>query len=278
MDDLETLSKKLFPYAYHILMNIDDSQDVIQDILIKFNEMDVGLISNQNAYLIKAVINQSINVKKKKDRERQHKITLPEPVVTNQGERKIESDEILSYSMLVLLDTLNAKERAVFLLKEVFDYEHDEIAEILNVSIENSRQLLTRARKKLKSRKPPMITSPKKDKKYVEKYVETIRTGDVKALEQMLAEEVQVLADGGNKLNVVAQLTSGIKDTIKLMTYLYEYYQKDFEIKIEEINHQPALLFYKDTTLINCQVFELNQDGKIKNIFSVIDPDKLTRI
>lgn len=180
--------------------------------------------------------------------------------------------------MLVLLDTLNAKERAVFLLKEAFDYEHDEIADILTVSIENSRQLLTRAKKKLKSRKPHMITSPKKDKKYVEKYVETIRTGDVKALEQMLADEVQVLADGGNKLNVVAQLTSGIKETIKLMTYLYEYYQKDFEIKIEEINHQPALLFYKDTTLINCQVFELNQDGKIKNIFSVIDPDKLTRI
>lgn len=278
MDDLETLSKKLVPYAYNILMNMDDSQDVIQDILIKFNEKDVGLISNQNAYLIKAVINQSINVKKKKDRERQHKITLPEPVVTNQGERKIESDEILSYSMLVLLDTLNAKERAVFLLKETFDYEHDEIADILTVSIENSRQLLTRAKKKLKSRKPHMITSPKKDKKYVEKYVETIRTGDVKALEQMLADEVQVLADGGNKLNVVAQLTSGIKETIKLMTYLYEYYQKDFEIKIEEINHQPALLFYKDTTLINCQVFELNQDGKIKNIFSVIDPDKLTRI
>ncbi len=278
MDNLETLSKKLFPYAYNILMNIDDSQDVIQDILIKFNEMDVGLISNQNAYLIKAVINQSINVKKKKDRERQHKIILPEPVVTNQGERKIESDEILSYSMLVLLDTLNAKERAVFLLKEAFNYEHDEIAEILMVSIENSRQLLTRAKRKLKSRKPSMITSPKKDKKYVEKYVETIRTGDVKALEQMLAEEVQVLADGGNKVNVVAQLTSGIKETIKLMTYLYEYYQKDFEIKIEEINHQPALLFYKDTTLINCQVFELNQDRKIKNIFSVIDPDKLTRI
>lgn len=279
MDDLETLSKKLVPYAYNILMNIDDSQDVIQDILIKFNEKDVGLISNQNAYLIKAVINQSINLKRKKDRERQHKITLPEPMVTNQGESKIESDEILSYSMLVLIDALNAKERAVFLLKEAFGYGHDEIAEILTVSIDNSRQLLTRAKKKLKLRKPyDMITSPKKDKKYIEKYVETIRKGDVKALEQMLADEVQVMADGGNKLTVVAQLTSGVKDTIRLMTYLYEYYQKDFEIKIEEINHQPALLFYKDTTLINCQVFEFNPDGKIAHIFSVIDPDKLMRI
>lgn len=278
MNDLELLSKKLFPYAYNILENIDDSQDVIQEVLIKFNEKDVDLITNQNAYLIKAVINQSINLKKKNNREREKKITLPEPIITNQGENKIELDEILNYSMLVLLDTLNIRERAVFLLKEAFDYEHDEIAEILSVSIENSRQLLTRAKKKLRLRKPDIITSSKKDKKYLEKYVETIRRGDVKTLEQMLSDEVQVLADGGNKLNVVAQLTIGIEDTIKLMTYLYDYYQKHFEIKIEEINHQPALLFYEGSKLINCQVFELNPGGKIVNIFSVVDPDKLVRI
>ena len=278
MDDLKILTKKLFPYAYNILGNIDDTQDVIQDVLIKFNEKDASTISNQNAYLIKSVINQSINLKKKNDRERQQKITLPEPIITNQGENKIELDEILNYSMLVLLDTLNTKERAVFLLREAFDYEHDEIAEILEISIDNSRQLLTRAKKKLKLRKPNIITSSKKDRKYLEKYVETIRKGDVKTLEQMLSGEVQVLADGGSKLNVVAQMTSGIENTVKLMTYLYEYYQKDFEIKIEEINHQSALLFYKGTTLINCQIFELNVDGKIANIFSVVDPDKLMRI
>jgi len=251
MDDLELLSKKLFSYAYNILGNIDDSKDVIQDVLIKFNEKDISLISNKNAYLVKAVINQSINLKKKNDRERQQKITLPEPLVTNQGENKIELDEILDYSMLVLLDTLNTKERAVFLLKEAFDYEHNEIAEILIVSIENSRQLLTRAKKKLRLRKLDIITPSIKDRKYLEKYVETIRKGDVKTLEKMLSNEVQVLADGGSKLNVVAQLTTGIDDTIKLITYLYDYYQKDLEIKIEEVNHQSALLFYKGTTLIN---------------------------
>src|SRR5690606_27890925 len=278
MNDLELLNKKLFPYAYNILGDIDDSQDVIQDILIKFNEKHVGSISNRDAYLVKAVINQSINLKKKNDRERQRKITLPEPIVTNQGENKIELDEILNYSMLVLLDTLSTKERAVFLLKEAFDYEHDEIAEILAVSVENSRQLLTRAKKKLKLRKPDVITSFQKDRKYLEKYVTAIRKGDVKALEQMLSDEVQVLADAGSKLQVVAELTSGIDDTVKLMTYIYEYYQKDLEIKIEEINHQSALLFYRGTTLINCQIFELSPNGKIASIFSVVDPEKLMRI
>jgi len=278
MDDLVLLNKKLFPYAYNILGNIDDSQDVIQEVLIKFNEKDVSSISNQNAYLIKAVINQSINLKKKNDRERQQKITLPEPIVTNQGESKIELDEILNYSMFVLLDTLNTKERAVFLLKEAFDYEHDEIAEILEISVENSRQLLARAKKKLKLRKPEMATSSAKDRKYLEKYVNAIRKGDVKTLEQILSDEVQVLADAGNKLQAIAEMTSGIDDTIKLMTYVYENHQKDLEIKIEEINHQSALLFYRGTTLINCQIFELNPNGKITSIFSVVDPEKLMKI
>ena len=278
MDDLNTLNKKLFPYAYNILGNIDDCQDVIQDVLIKFNAKEVSSISNPNAYLIKSVINQAINLKKKNNRERQQKIVLPEPIVTNQGESKIELDEILNYSMFVLLDTLNTKERAVFLLKEAFDYEHDEIAEILEISAENSRQILTRAKKKLKLRKPEIATSSAKDRKYLEKYVSAIRKGDVKTLEQMLSDEVQVLADAGNKLQVIAELTSGIDNTIKLMTYVYENHQKDLEIKIEEINHQSALLFYRGTTLINCQIFELTPDGKITSIFSVVDPEKLMKI
>jgi RNA polymerase sigma factor (sigma-70 family) len=278
MDDLNTLNKKLFPYAYNILGNIGDCQDVIQEVLIKFNEKEGCSISNPNAYLIKSVINQAINLKKKNDRERQQKITLPEPIVTNQGESKIELDEILNYSMLVLLDTLNTKERAVLLLKEAFDYEHSDIAEILEISAENSRQILTRAKKKLKLRKPEIATSSAKDRKYLEKYVSAIRKGDVKTLEQILSDEVQVLADAGNKLQAIAELTSGIDNTIKLMTYVYENHQKDLEIKIEEINHQSALLFYRGTILINCQIFELNPDGKITSIFSVVDPEKLMKI
>ncbi|MDN3706827.1 sigma-70 family RNA polymerase sigma factor [Myroides ceti] len=275
---MKLLNKILFPYAYNILGNIDDSKDIIQEVLIRYNEKDVRSISNQNAYLIKAVINGAINLKKKKDRERQQKVTLPQPIITNHGENKIELDEILNYSMLVLLDTLNIKERAVFILREAFDYDHNEIAEILSITVDNSRQLLTRAKKKLKFRKSEITTSSAEDRKYLEKYVETIRKGDVKTLEQLLSDEIKVLADAGSRLQAVAELTFGIANTVKLMTYIFECYQRDLEIKIEEINHQYALLFYRGTILINCQVFELNPYGKIAAIFSVVDPDKLMKI
>src|SRR5690606_4857809 len=107
-----------------------------------------------------------------------------------------------------LLDTLNTKERAVFLLKEAFEYPHEEIAKVLTLSVENSRQLLTRAKKKLKQRPSHISKSAVSERTYLEKYVETIRKGDVKSLEKMLSKEVWVLADGGQKLIVVAQLTS----------------------------------------------------------------------
>lgn len=278
MNDFETLSKTLFPYAYNILGNIADSEDVIQDVLIKFDGKNKSAISNQKAYLIKSVINRAINLKKKNGREQLQNIWLPEPIVTNSAENKIEIQEILNYSMLVLLDTLNTKERAVFLLKEAFEYPHEEIAKVLTLSVENSRQLLTRAKKKLKQRPSHISKSAVSERTYLEKYVETIRKGDVKSLEKMLSKEVQVLADGGQKLKVVAQLTSGIEDTVKLVIYLFEYYQKGFDIRIEQINHQPALLFYKETTLMNCQVFAWDRNGKIERVFSVVDPDKLARI
>lgn len=278
MIEFKTAAKKLYPYAYNILGNRTDCEDVIQEVIMNFAEKNTDSIVHQDAYLIKAVINRSINLKKKNDKEQRKKVTLPEPIVTNYAETRIEMEEILNYSMLVLLDTLNTKERAVFLLKEIFDYEHEEVASLLSVSIENSRQLLTRAKKKLKLRKPIVAAPQAKDIKHLEQYIQAIRLRDITTLEQMLSQEVQVFADGGSKMTVVAELTSGIEDTIKLVTYLFEHYQKEFQIKIEEINHQPALLFYQNTTLINCQIFEFNENGEIVNIFSVVDPDKLIHI
>ena len=275
MVDFNKLTTKLFPYAYNILGSVADSEDVVQDVLIKFNSQNDAGIANPKAYLIKAVIHRAINLRKKNERVRSQHIQLPEPLVTNSAVRKIETEEILSYSMLVLLDALNAKERGVFLLKEVFDYTHEETGEVLAITVDNSRQLLARAKKKLKRPKPALTRT---DITYLKQYVESIRKGDVKSLEAMLSHDIRMLADGGQKLKVVAEQTVGIADTLKLIIYLYEFYQKDFTIQIEEINHQPALLFYKNSELINCQVFACSPEGQIEAIYSVVDPDKLTRI
>ncbi|NQD70076.1 sigma-70 family RNA polymerase sigma factor [Sphingobacterium shayense] len=270
------LRQRLFPYAYNILGSVEDSEDILQNVIIK--SLQKSGIENETAYLIRAVINESINFKKRRDRIIKKDVWLPEPYATNEGEGNLESKEILQYSMLVLLERLNINERAVFLLKEAFGYTHQEISTALSMSDQNTRQLLSRAKKKLKERQFYPIHASSQHAGYLEKYITTIRQGDVKTLETMLAGEIQVLADGGADIHVVAQTTTGIAATIELLLYVYNHYQKDFEIIITQVNHQPALLFYSGTKLINCQVFETNSKGKITQIFSVIDPLKLAKI
>lgn len=270
---------QLFPYAYNILGSVDDALDVIQDVMEK-RLTDAGMVvENERAYLIKSVINRAINLKNRNNRIRGEGMWLPEPVATEAADTRISKREIISYSMLVLLEHLNARERAVFILKEAFDYAHEEIAETLSITVENSRQLLSRAKRSLAGSnitvKPVATTSPE----VLETYIRYIEAGHMEGLTRLLTEEISVKADGGKKMRVVAELTRGQQPAAALLMYLYEQYQHRYRITMHTVNHQPALLFYDDNQLVNCQVFEWDeQQSKISNIFSIVDPDKLGRI
>ena len=270
---------KLFPYAYNILGSVDDAFDVIQDVMVKRLSGVGKALENESAYLIRSVINQAINLKNRNKRIREHTMWLPEPVSTEPADAHVKKKEIISYSMLVLLEHLNAKERAVFILKEAFDYAHEEIAETLSITVENSRKLLSRAKRNLRSNhaEPKPATAAVPD--FLQTYIHCIEHGDIESLAQLLSEEIAVKADGGKKMKVVSELTRGIQPVSDLMLYLYNHYQYRFQIKRHTVNHQPALLFYDDGQLINCQVFEWDgNQSKIRNIFSIVDPDKLCRI
>lgn len=276
MDIYQNYQNRLFPYAYNILGSSDDAMDAIQDVIAKFLLTPDKNIENENAYLIKSVINQSINIKKRNKKNLGNSMWLPEPVSTEKADSNIERKEIISYSMLLLLEKLNPKERAVFILKEAFDYSHQEIADVLSFSIENSRKLLSRAKKTLEDSNLVSTPSLSVASELLHKYINIIKNGDVSTLEQMLSADISVKTDGGGKINIVSEFTTGIKATIDLMLYVYQTYQKSFSVKFSLLNHQPALLFYEDEKLINCQIFEFEKyGGKIRKIYSVVDPAKL---
>lgn len=270
---------QLFPYAYNILGSVDDSLDVIQDVMEKRLSGVGGALENERAYLIKSVINRAINLKNRNKRMSGEGTWLPEPVATEAADAHIKKREIISYSMLVLLEHLNARERAVFILKEAFDYSHEEIAETLSITVENSRQLLSRAKRSLA--RTDMMATPTiaTSQPSLETYVHCIAHGHVEQLTQLLSEEIAVKADGGKKMRVVAELTQGLQPVTELLLYLYRHYQHRYRITSYTVNHQPALLFYDGNDLVNCQVFEWDaRQSKISNIFSIVDPDKLRRI
>lgn len=273
--DIKDYQKRLFPYAYNILGSYDDAKDAVQDVITRYYSADKPNIDSPVNYLIRSVINQSINIKKRGNKTTIIGISLPEPVSTEGADKNISRKEIISYSLLVLLDSINAKERAVFILKEAFDYSHEEIGDTLQISTEGSRKLLSRAKIKLEAVRKTNVKRSFANTLPLENYVNAIKNGDIKHLETLLVKDIAVMVDGG-AMSIVSAFESGIRDVIQLMTYVYTTYQTRTEIKISSVNHQPALLFYQDGLLINCQVFEFEEDtALIAGIYSIVDPEKL---
>lgn len=273
---MEALYQKLISYSYHIVGSYEDARDLVQDTMEKYIGLEKSAIRDEANYLIRTVINHSINFKKKRNKVAKYGTWLPEPISTDMPDGKIEARDVASYSMMILMEKLTAKERAVFVLKEGFDYSHNEIAELLSVNSANSRKLLARGRKKLDG---AVFENERNAGTHhiVEEYASAISNGDIKKLGELFAEEIQLTADGGDKVQVATSLTKGAKKTIEVLNYVFHTHQKHLNIKLVTVNHQPALIYHTNGYVVSCQVFSI-EDKKILGIYSVVDPKKLVQL
>ena len=272
----------LFPYAYNILGSAEDAKDAVQDVVLKYTSKGFQP-DNEKNYLIKGVINQAINMKRRKKKMQPHDEWLPEPVSTERADLGVELRELVSYSLLFLLERLNPKERAVYILKEAFAYTHEEIAEALSISVENSRQLLSRASKKVNANTPETPKAERQtalseqSRESIDRFVFAIRNKDLDQLHHLLSEDISYHADGGGKIKVVKKYCTGIREVAELLAYVYHTYQRKTTIKPAIVNHQPALLYYYRDKLVTCQVLEFDDDSsKIRRISAIVDPQKLS--
>lgn len=272
---MEKVYKKLLTYSYNIVGSYDDAKDLVQDVLEKFITIDKSHIQQESNFLIKSTINHSINFKNRQNRKANFGMWLPQPVSTDSADSKIIKEQTASYSLLVLMEYLNARERAVFILKEGFDYAHEEIADLLNITIENSRKLLSRARKQLNQSPFNSITS---NEAVIERYQKAIVSADMEQLELMLVNDVKLMADGGNKIRVVKDIETGRAATVQLLHYIQNQFLKDKKHTFHRFNHQPAICFWDKDSLYNCQILNLDEQGMISEIYSVVDPEKLKSI
>ena len=282
MHNLETLYHNLRgllkAYAYHICGSVDEAEDVVQNVFLKFLQTDQEKIADPKAYLIRMVINHAINQKKKlNSRNRLHYPGewLPEPVATDRADEKLIAGEILSYSLMVLLERLNARQRAVFLLKEAFDYEHKEISKLLRITPDLSRQLLSRSKKILGTGGSLMKSNIPEG--FIAKYTDIIRSGRTAELEALLTEDIASVSDGGGKAVAALKPVFGKKAVAALLTGLHKKFNTISEIIEGKINGEPALLYFQDKTLIKCQVLYL-VNGRINKIYIIRNPDKLKLI
>jgi len=263
----------LFPYAYNILGSAEDARDAIQDVVCKFTSKNFEPTNEKN-YLIRGVINESINLKKKKSRTQQLDNWLPEPVATDRTDLAAELKDLVSYSVMILLEKLSPKERAVFILKEAFSYTHPEISEVLGIRVEASRKLLSRAHQQLQRGKSA-IQHSQSQLDLIDKLISAVQNKDLEKLHAVLSEDIAYTADGGNKVKVFKRFCEGPSEVANLLVHVYHTYQRKASIRPTWINHQPALLFLYRDKVTACQIFLFDNDTKIKHISTVVDPTKL---
>jgi len=278
---IEHYRSKLIPYAYNIIGDYMEAEDVVHEVLNRFF-LDTGLsIEKPDQYLKRAVINRSINQKKllRKQLEKYPGEWLPSPVATAPDmPSPIERKHLLDYALLVTLERLNSKQRAVFILKEAFDYPHQEIADILDISIDNSRQLLKRSKEKIATKQTAVEAISVKDYSKVADLAEAIMEGEMKVVTRLLSDEVRSISDGGPKQSAARNIITGKERVYKLMKAVYGKYMPDNACSIiTSVNHQPAILYHLNGLVFRCIVFEISSN-KVQNIYIIINPDKLSEV
>ncbi|MGO1629340.1 MAG: RNA polymerase sigma-70 factor, partial [Microbacterium sp.] len=238
----------LFTIAYEILGSVADAEDVVQEAWIRWDAGDRGDVRDARAYLARIVTRQALNRLRTVQRRREDYVGtwLPEPMVTTPD---VADDVVLAESvstaMLLVLETLTPLERAVFVLREVFDFEYEEIAEAVERSAAAVRQTAKRARDHVAARRPRMSVEPDVAERVVERFRAATMTGDVQGLVDVLAPDVVFLSDGGGKVTAARRPIEGVERVLRLLHGLLSQYP-DARLESAAVNGSPGLLVMID--------------------------------
>ncbi len=284
-DLFQSHRQSLFAVAYRMLGSATDAEDVVQDAWLRFSAAQPADLRSAKAYLTTIVTRLCLDRLKSARATREEYIGpwLPEPVVTDDRrgpERTLAQAESVTLAFMVLLETLTPEERAVFLLREVFDYEYDEIAAMLEMTAANCRQLFHRAKGRIAERKPRFRATIDEKRPLIERFVHAFGAGDEQELTRVLAADVGFWSDGGGKVlaarrpifgrDHVVNLLLGIRRTAPAAGVPLESVTLD----IAEVNGELALLLRVAGQLDGVYVMTVADDA-IAAIRVVRNPDKL---
>jgi RNA polymerase sigma-70 factor (ECF subfamily) len=288
VDGFEAYRPRLFAVAYRMLGSASEAEDVVQDGWLRYAATKRDDVRSAEAFLTTIVTRLCLDRLKSARAAREEYIGpwLPEPVATDhrqQPEQSASLAESLTLAFLVLLETLSPEERAVFLLREIFEYSHAEIALMLDTTEANCRQIFRRARTRIGERRP-RFDVPRADKfELVERFVSALQAGDPDELTSLLAEEVGFWGDGGGKVvaarhplfgrETVVKLLAGIRRTAPATGILLDR----VSLAVTDVNNEPAVLIRVDGRLDSVYACEVGQD-RITGIRVVRNPDKLAYI
>ena len=272
----------LFSIAYRMLGSVADAEDMVQETFIRW-QASSDEIRSPRAFLVTVVSRLCINHLQSARVQREQYIGqwLPEPLLTGAGSDPYEIshiDESLSMAFLVILERLTPMERAVFLLREVFDYEYAEIAAILGQNEASCRQILRRARQHVAEVRPRFDASLKQHEQLLQRFLDAASNGNLDALVALLSSQVVLHSDGGGKSAAVPNLVHGPDKVARaILGGLAKLVPKNLVSRMAQINGKPGVVSYLNGRAYSVVTIDI-ADGHVQSIFIVTNPEKLARL
>ena len=272
----------LFTVAYEMLGSAADAEDVVQETWLRWTDLrDDGQaeVRNPRAYLVRIVTRQALNRLRTLSRRREEYVGewLPEPVLTSPDVAEdVEFAESVSIAMLTVLETLTPTERAVFVLREVFDLPYEEIAEAVGKGTATVRQVAHRAREHVAARRPRMQVDRSEQAQVVERFMTAVTTGDVQGLMDVLAPDVVLVADGGGLAQAVRRPVKGA-DRVAAFLSVFPRVGTGAEVAAIWLNGAPAARIdipQFGTTVVSFAV----ESGRVTRVYAMRNPSKLARL
>jgi RNA polymerase sigma-70 factor (ECF subfamily) len=275
----------LFTIAYEILGSATESDDVLQESYLRWAEVDLATVNDTKAYLAQIVTRQALNTLRAQSRRREDYIGpwLPEPLLLDTGNSTDASADVVlaesvSMAMLVVLETLSPDERAVFVLREVFGFSHDEIAATIGKSAAAVRQMAHRAREHVQSRRKRFEpVDPKLSMEITARFFAAASTGDIDGLLEMLSPDVVWTADSDGKRSAARRPISGAERVARVIIGLVRVAGESGRVEPAMYNNAPALKLYLGDSFEGVITVEI-VDGRISHFYAMRNPDKLAGV
>ncbi|PZU01683.1 MAG: RNA polymerase subunit sigma-24 [Gordonia sp. (in: high G+C Gram-positive bacteria)] len=270
----------LFTIAYEILGSAADAEDALQETWMRWAAVDLDDVRNERAYLVTIATHQALSRLRTLGRRRESYVGpwLPEPLLTAPDVADdVELAESVSMAMLLVMETLAPTERAVFVLREVFDLPYDEIAIAVDKTSAAVRQIAHRARAHVAARRPRGTVSPDESRVALQAFQHAVETGDLQELVDLLAPDVVLLGDGGGVKKAVVRPIVGSDRVARLLAVGLPRIEGSVSTERVLINGSPALIVNIDGQIDNAVSFRFDE-GKITGLYVVRNPEKLSRL
>ncbi|MEQ8780251.1 MAG: RNA polymerase sigma factor SigJ [Roseibium album] len=282
-DFFEQARPRLLGLAYRMLGSMADAEDAVQDTFVKWQSVDGNTVSNPEAFLTTICTNRCLDYLKAAHRKRVDYVGpwIPEPLQTDAGsdpETDLERAQSLTTAFLMLLERLTPKERAAYLLREVFGKPYPEVADTLQMSEAGCRQLVSRAGRFVRSHSSRSVPTPDQQSALLKAFMSALATGSTDKLAELLADSVQLRTDGGGKATAITRTLQGSDVVSKYIAkILSRLWTEDRTVEIE-INGLRGLVEYDGARIVTATTLGFDTSGLVDQVFMIRNPEKLARL